>query len=50
MNKQMERLIDAENRLMVARGEVGWGTGRKGEGINKYKLVVTNNHGDESKA
>ena len=35
------RLIDKENRLMVARGK---GVGRlseKGEGIKNYKLVIT---------
>ena len=26
---------------MVARREVGWGLGGKGEGIKKYKLAVT---------
>ena len=41
MNKQNRiRLIDTENKLMVARGR---GHGRlceKGEGIKKYRLVV----------
>ena len=35
------RLIDAETRLMIARGEGVWGTEWKREGIEKYKLVVT---------
>ena len=42
MNKQnRNRLIDSENRLMDARGEVGWGIGEKNKAIKKYKLVVT---------
>ena len=42
MNKQnRNRLIDTENRLMVARGEGHRGLDEKGEGIEKYKLVVT---------
>ena len=42
MNKQnRNRVIDAENKLMVARGEGGGRLGEKGEGIKKYKLVVT---------
>ena len=41
INKQNgNRVIDAENRLMVARGERFGGLGEKGEGIKKYKLVV----------
>ena len=41
MNKQnRNRLIDTENKPMVARG-VGVGeVGEKGEGIKKHKLVV----------
>ena len=40
-NKQnRNRIIDMENVLMAARWEVGK-IGEKGEGINKYKLVVT---------
>ena len=42
MNKQNgNRLIDTENRLKVAREEVIGGLGEKGEGIEKYRLVVT---------
>ena len=33
------RLIDKENRLMVARGEGIGALGEKGEGIEKYRLV-----------
>ena len=41
-NKQnRNRLANTENRLMVARGERGWGLGEKGEGIEKYRSVVT---------
>ena len=40
-NKQnRSRLIDTENKLMVARWERGWGLGGNGEGI-KYKVVLT---------
>ena len=35
------RLIDRENRLMVARGEGLWKLGEKGEGVEKYRMVVT---------
>ena len=35
------RLTDTENRLMVARGERGWGTGWRGEGTEKCRWVVT---------
>ena len=38
--KNSNRLIDAENKLMVARGVGVGGLGEKGEGI-KYKLEVT---------
>ena len=42
MNKQnRNRLIDAEDILTVARWDGPWGTGEKDEGIEKYKLVVT---------
>ena len=42
MNKQnRNRLIDTEKILSVARWEEDWGTGKKGEGIKKYKLIVT---------
>ena len=42
MNKQnSNRLADTENILMVARGERGWRLGEKGGGIEKYRLVVT---------
>ena len=34
------RLIDTENKLMVARREGVGGMGEKGAGIKKYKLVV----------
>ena len=44
MNKQnRNRLIDTENRLMVARGEWCWGLGEKSKGIEKigsYKIVI----------
>ena len=36
-NQDRNRLIDTENRLMVARGERGWGTRGKGEEIEKYR-------------
>ena len=41
-NKQAEQkqITDTENFLMVARWEGGQGVGKKGEGIEKYKLVV----------
>ena len=35
------RLIDTKNILTVARWEELGGTGENGEGIKKYKLVVT---------
>ena len=42
MKKQnRNRVADPENRLMAARGERGGGTGWEGEGIRKYKLVIT---------
>ena len=42
INKQNRTsLISTENRLTVDRGEGCWGLGEKGEGIKKYKLVVT---------
>ena len=42
MSKQnRNRLIDSENILTVARWEGVEGMGEKGEGIKKYKLVVT---------
>ena len=43
MNKQNRmRLIDTESKLVVARGE-GFGAlgKKKGKGIKKYKLVIT---------
>ena len=47
MKKQnRNRLIGTENRLMVARGEGVGGLGGKGEGIEKYRLAVTNCRGD----
>ena len=42
MNKHnRNRLINTEIRLMVARRERDWGLGKKGEGIKKYKLILT---------
>ena len=42
MNKQnRNRLIDTENKLMATRWEGGKGVGERGEGIKKYKLVIT---------
>ena len=42
MNKQnRNRLIETENIFMVARGEGVGGMGEEGEGVKKYKLVVT---------
>ena len=42
MNKQNKnRLIDSENKLMVARWKGGWGAGEIVEQIKKYRLVVT---------
>ena len=41
MNKQNKnRLIDTENKLVVARWERGWGMGGKAEGIRKHALPV----------
>lgn len=34
------KLIDTENKLMVAPGEAGGGLFQKGKGIKKYKLPV----------
>ena len=39
--KKQNRLIDVENRLMVARGEEIGGLAEKGEGTEKYSLAVT---------
>ena len=39
-------LTHTENRMMTARGEGAGGLGGKGEGIKKYRLVVTNSPGD----
>ena len=42
MNKQnRNRFIDIENKLRVANWAGLGGLGEKGEGIKKYKLVVT---------
>ena len=42
MNKHTrKRLIDTENIFIVARWKGVGRMGEKGEGINKYKLVVT---------
>lgn len=42
MNKlNRKKLIDTENMLVVAGWEGSWGMGEKGEGIQKYKLAVT---------
>ena len=42
MNKQnRNRLTDIENFQTVARWAGSQGLGEKGEGIKKYKLVVT---------
>ena len=42
MDRQsINRLIDAKNRLRVARWEGVVGLGIKGEGIEKDRLVVT---------
>ena len=35
-----QKYSDTENTLMVARGEVGWGIGEKGEGSEDYRLEV----------
>ena len=41
-NKQnRNKLIDAENKLMVTRDEGVGGMGEKGEGTEKYTLAVT---------
>ena len=44
INKQNEmKLIDTENRLVVATVDMGLGAGKKWiKGLNKYKLLVTN--------
>lgn len=40
------KLIGTENKLMIARQERVWGLGgKKGKGINKYKLAVTKQSG-----
>ena len=39
--QNINKLIDADNILMVARWERVRGMGEKGEGIKKYRLVVT---------
>ena len=42
INKQnRNRLIDAENRLIVERGEKGGRLAERGREIKKYKLIVT---------
>ena len=41
IKQNRKRLIVTENRLLAAGGEGGWGLGEKGEGVNNYKLVVT---------
>ena len=42
MNKQnRNRLIDTENKLVVADRRGLGGLGEKGEGIKKYNLAVT---------
>ena len=47
MNTQnRNRLIDAANRLMAARGEEHWGLAEKGDGMEKRGLVVTNYYRD----
>ena len=38
---EQNRLIDTGNILMIARWEGHWRAGGKGERIQKYKLVVT---------
>ena len=40
-NENRNRLMDTENRLMVDRGGGDGELGEKGEGIKKYKSVVT---------
>ena len=48
INEQADQkqIMDTENILMVARWSGGWRMGKKGEGIKKYKLVVTEYHED----
>lgn len=42
MNKQNgKRLIDTQNKMMVASREGVWGAGEKEEGVKKNKLVGT---------
>ena len=41
IKKHRNRLTDAENRLIVVRGEGFGGIGEKSEGHKKYKLVFT---------
>ena len=38
--KKTNRLIDAENKLMIARGDGGEGVGQKVKGIKRYKFQV----------
>ena len=41
VNKQIRnKLIDTENKLMVASGRKVGGRGEKGESMKKYKLTV----------
>ena len=35
--RKMDRIMEMESVLMVARWEGKWGNGRTGEGIKKYK-------------
>ena len=40
-NQNSNRFMDTEIKLVVARGEGFGELGEKGEGIKKYKLIVT---------
>ena len=40
-NQNRNRFMDTEIKLVVARGEGFGELGEKGEGIKKYKLIVT---------
>ena len=43
MNTQnRNRLIDTENRLMVARGDPGWGLGEKVKGLRSTNWLLQN--------
>ena len=40
-NKLRKTDSDTEDNLVIAREKVAWGLGKKGQGMKKYKLVVS---------